>query len=347
MGSGESENMTYYDINNMTAFICDDEEKSLQSMRVVFQYVLYSLIFLLGLAGNGLMITVLLGRRCHLRITEIYLLHLALADLMLLFTFPFSMVESVAGWLFGNFLCKLVGLMKNLNILCGSFLLACIGFDRYLAIVHAVSSLQNRRQKTVHLTCIILWLVCLAFTMPDFVFLNVEEDVTNTSWLSCSYHHYGIDAHNWVLTSRVLGHVCFFLPLAIMSYCYTAVVVTLFKSQKSQAKQGAIRLALVVTFVFCLCWLPYNITLLIQTLVDLRVIMYESCRYHVLLQPILDVTKSLGFSHCCLNPFLYAFIGVRFRNELIRLLYKLTCRTRYYSGPRFSDATTSNSTIHS
>lgn len=336
----------YYDVN-MTGFTCDDEEKGLQSTRVAFQHVLYSLIFLLGVVGNGLMITVLLGRWRHLRITEIYLLHLALADLMLLFTFPFSMVESVAGWLFGKFLCKLVGLMKNLNILCGSFLLACIGFDRYLAIVHAVSSLQHRRRKTVHLTCIILWFVCLAFTMPDFVFLTVEEEVTNASWLSCSYHHYGIHAHNWVLTSRVLGHVCFFLPLAVMSYCYTAVVATLFKSQKSQAKQGAIRLALVVTFVFCLCWLPYNITLLIQTLVDLRVITYESCSYHVLLQPILDVTKSLGFSHCCLNPFLYAFIGVHFRNELIQLLYKLTCRTQRYSRPSISEVTTSNSTIHS
>lgn len=335
----------YYD-GNMTGFTCDEEEQGLQSIRVTFQHVFYSLILLLGVVGNCLMITVLMGHLRHLRITEIYLLHLALADLMLLFTFPFSMVDSVAGWLFGKFLCKLVGVMKNLNILCGSFLLACIGFDRYLAIVHAVSSFQNRRRKTVHLTCMILWLVCLAFTMPDFVFLTVEEEVSNASWLSCSYHHYGIHAHNWVLTSRVLGHVCFFLPLVVMSYCYTAVVVTLFKSQKSQAKKGAIRLALVITFVFCLCWLPYNVTLLIQTLVDLRVITYESCRYHVLLQPTLDVTKSLGFSHCCLNPFLYAFIGVRFRNELIQLLYKLTCRTRRYSRPSISEATTSNSTVH-
>ncbi|XP_074536253.1 C-X-C chemokine receptor type 5 [Halichoeres trimaculatus] len=337
---------SYYYDPNMTGFTCYDEEEGLQSTREVFQHVFYSLILLLGVVGNGLMITVLLGRRRHLRITEIYLLHLALADLMLLFTFPFSMVESVTGWLFGEFLCKLIGLMKNLHILCGSFLLACIGFDRYLAIVHAVSSLQNRRQKTVHLTCVTLWVVCFAFTMPDFVFLTVKEDVTNASWLLCLYHN-GIHAHNWVLTSRVLGHVCFFLPLAAMSYCYTAVVVTLFKSQKSQAKQGAIRLALVVTFVFCVCWLPYNITLLIQTLVDLQVITYESCRYRVLLEPVLEVTKSLGFSHSCLNPFLYAFIGVRFRNELKQLFYKLTCRTWRYSGPRFSDATTSNSTIHS
>ncbi|KAK2846671.1 hypothetical protein Q5P01_009670 [Channa striata] len=102
-----------------------------ESLDDLFQPILYSFIFLLGVAGNGLMITVLLRRLRFLRITEIYLLHLALADLMLLFTFPFEVVGCFSGWLFGGFLCKLIGLVKHLNIFCGSFLLACIGFDRY------------------------------------------------------------------------------------------------------------------------------------------------------------------------------------------------------------------------
>lgn len=322
----------------------------LQTFQAVIQPVLYSLIFLLGVAGNGLMITVLLRRWRLLRITEIYLLHLALADLMLLFTFPFDVVENATGWPFGNFLCKLTGLMKHLNLLCGSFLLACIGFDRYLAIVHAIPSMQSRRPRRVHQTCSFLWLVCLGLSIPNIVFLSVEGE---TEEASCFYHHYGIHANNWVLTSRVFDHLCFFLPLAAMSYCYTAVVVTLSKSQKSQAKQGAIRLALLVTLVFCFCWLPYNITLLIETMVDLKVIVFKSCRSYVLLEPVLGVTKSLGLSHCCLNPFLYAFVGVRFRNELLQLLCKLGCsrvcmpfiRGQGHSRPSISDGATTTSTI--
>ncbi|XP_073337322.1 C-X-C chemokine receptor type 5 [Pagrus major] len=306
-------------------FFCGNEDMDLQTFQVLFQTVLYSLIFLLGVAGNGLMITVLFRRWRLLRITEIYLLHLALADLMLLFTFPFDIIDNTTGWLFGNFLCKLIGLGKQLNLLCGSFLLACIGFDRYLAIVHAITSLQSRRRRTVHLTCTSLWLLCLALSMPNVVFLTVKGEGTDNSSFTCSFHDYEFHAHNWVLTMRVLDHVCFFLPLAVMSYCYTAVVVTLIKSQKSQAKQGAIRLALLVTLVFFFCWLPYNITSLIKTMVDLQVISYKECDLYVVLQPALYVTKSLGFSHCCLNPFLYAFVGVRFRNELIQLLCKLGC----------------------
>ncbi|XP_068441673.1 C-X-C chemokine receptor type 5 [Clinocottus analis] len=320
-------NSTYiYDNTNDTAFqTCDDEGAALRTFHAIFQPVLYILIFLLGVAGNGLMVTVLLRRWRRLRVTEIYLLHLAVADLMLLFTFPFDVVENIAGWLFGEFLCKVTGLVQNLNLHCGSFLLACIGFDRYLAIVHAIPSMQSRRPRIVHLTCITLWLVCLGLSIPNAVFLSVRADARQTSLLSCFYHNYGIYANNWVLTNTVLDHVCFFLPLAVMTYCYTAVVVTLCNSQKRQTKQGAIRLALLLTLVFFFCWLPYNVTLLIKTMVDMDVISYETCEPYVRLQPTVDVTKSLGLSHCCLNPFLYAFVGVRFRNELIQLLCKLGC----------------------
>ncbi|XP_018521008.1 C-X-C chemokine receptor type 5 [Lates calcarifer] len=348
--SSEGENATAYEdyYQNVTdgmVFICEEDGLGLQT----FDAVLYSFIFLLGVVGNTLMITVLLRRRRLLRITEIYLLHLALADLMLLLTFPFSVVNSVSGWLFGEFLCKLMGLMKNLNFLCGSFLLACIGFDRYLAIVHAIPSMRSRRPRAVHLTCISLWLVCLGLSVPNVVFLTVMQD---SSRLSCYYYLHSIHGHNWVLARRVLDHVCFFLPLAIMSYCYTAVVVTLCNSQKSQAKQGAIRLALVVTLVFCFCWLPYNITLLIKTMVDLDVISIESCESEDLLKAALDVTESLGFSHCCLNPFLYAFVGVQFRNELYQLLCELGCspvclrfiRAQGHSRPSISEGATTIST---
>ncbi|XP_038549152.1 C-X-C chemokine receptor type 5 [Micropterus salmoides] len=348
-GSEGPVNLTDYENytdDSTVEFDCPQNEMGLQTFYDVFKPVLYSLIFLLGVAGNGLMITVLLRRRHLLRITEIYLLHLALADLMLLFTFPFEAVDSAIGWVFGEILCKLIQVMKHLNLLCGSFLLACIGFDRYLAIVHAIPSMQSRRPRTVHLTCILLWLVCLGLSIPNVVFLSEIKG-------ACSYHHFGIHANNWVLTMRLFDHMCFFLPLAVMSYCYTAVVVTLCHSQKSQAKQGAIRLALLVTLVFCFCWLPYNVTLVVTTIVDLKFLTLNSCRSYSQLIVAYDVTKSLGFSHCCLNPFLYAFVGMRFRNELIRLLCHLGCgrvcmpfiRGQGHSRPSISDGATTTSNI--
>lgn len=320
---GETHEADYaYTEDNQT--YCGNQVGTLWSFKATFEALFYSCLFLLGVVANGLMMTVLVSRWRLLRISEIYLLHLAVADLLLLATFPFSIMENVIGWMYGDFLCKLVGLARQLNSLCGSFLLACIAIDRYLAIVHAVGSLHHRRRRTVHLTGISLWLVCLNISVPNLVFRTVTED-TNSSRLSCSFNDYGIHAHNWVLSIRALEHACFFLSLAVMAFCYSAVVVTLVKNPRGQTQQGAIRLALLLTLVFCVCWLPYNIASVLQTVDDLNGVASGSCETFLLLQGALVVTQSLGFSHCCLNPFLYAFVGVRFRNDLLRLLSRLGC----------------------
>ncbi|KAF4072137.1 hypothetical protein AMELA_G00270830, partial [Ameiurus melas] len=188
-------------------FTCDTEEKTMLPYHTVLQPLVYSMVFLLGLSGNGLLLMVLLQRRAHLRMTDIYLLHLALADLLLLFTLPFAVTQGLTGWVFGNFLCKLVGLLNHLNMVCGSLLLAGIGFDRYLAIVHVVSSLQTRRPQTVHLICALLWLFCFALCMPDTVFLSVEPRRKDHTWLQCQFNSYGTHAYNWSLVSRLLKHL--------------------------------------------------------------------------------------------------------------------------------------------
>lgn len=345
------ENYIYTDYNTSTD--CDEEDQVMEKFQHVFLPVFYTIIFLLGVVGNGLMITVLLRRRHRLRISEIYLLHLALADLMLLSIFPFELVTCFSGWIFGEFLCMLKGVLQEMNLFCGCLLLACIGFDRYLAIVHAIQSMQSRRPVTVHLTCILLWVFCLLLSLPNFVFLTVVKD-TNTSQLDCFHHRFEVHAHNWVVANRILKHMCFFFSLVVMSYCYGALALTLSKSQKSQAKQGAIRLAVLVTLVFCLCWLPFNVAILIRTIVEMDYVRFESCTSYTLLYQACDVTQSLGMSHCCLNPLLYAFVGVQFRNELVQLLCRLgfgrIClpfiRAEQHSRPSFSEGTTNSTNFN-
>lgn len=327
---------------------CDEEEEFLQNF--YFLPVLYSIIFVLGLFGNGLMIAVLLRRRRRLRITEIYLLHLAVADLLLIFTLPFSSVSNLAGWMFGSFFCMLNGTLENLNLLCGSLLLACIGFDRYLAIVHAVPSMQSRRPIVVHLMCASLWVLCLILALPNAVFLSVVQYDSYTP-PDCYYHRFDIHSHNWVIANRIIHHVCFFFSFGVMCYCYTMLAITLFHSQKSHAKKGAIRLALLLTLVFCFCWLPFNVASVFKTYEELRIATQNVCE-SVVLSQVYYATRCLGMSHCCLNPFLYAFVGMQFRNELVQLVCQLGCcrvwllynRASIHARPFVSEATTTNST---
>ncbi|XP_030621076.1 C-X-C chemokine receptor type 5 [Chanos chanos] len=306
-------------------FICDDVIQ-LQFFHTILLPLIYSAVFLFGITGNGLLLTVLLKRRDPLRITEIYLLHLAVSDLLLLVTFPFAVIQGLNSWVFGDFLCKLVGLLNRINFLCGSLLLACIGIDRYLAIVHAVTSLQSRRPRTVHQTCAVLWLISLVVSVPHMAFLGVTKSFNDPNRLVCTFHNHGLHANNWNLANRLITLMLgFLLPLVIMIYCYTAVVSTLCRSQRGLEKQGAIRLALLVTMVFCLCWLPYNLAIMVDTLVVLGILPEQSCWARARLAEGVSVTESIGYTHSFLNPILYAFVGVRFRADLLRLLYRSGC----------------------
>ncbi|KAJ8368658.1 hypothetical protein SKAU_G00086860 [Synaphobranchus kaupii] len=322
-----------------------DRAGELQAFHALFQPLAYGLMLLLGVTGNGLLLAVLLRRRSRLRVTEVYLFHLALADLLLLLTFPFSVAEIAVGWVFGDFLCAALGFLCRLNFFCGVLLLACISFERYLAVVHAVRSLQGRRPLNVHMTCAAVWLVSAGLSAPISAFLSVVEgQVDGAPWFACQLHRHGIHDSNWVLASRVLTHTLgFFLPLAVMSYCYGAVIVALCRSRhRSLEKHGAVRLALLVTAAFCLCWLPYNIAALVDTLITLKVVDVESCAGLTQANQALAVTESIGYAHCCLIPLLYAFQGVHFRRELRLLSRPGECCCAGWPGlpsPRLHSAT--------
>ncbi|XP_014397870.1 PREDICTED: uncharacterized protein LOC106726663 [Myotis brandtii] len=70
--------------------------------------------------------------------TDVYLLNMALADILFVLTLPFWAVTHATGqWVFSSALCKLVRGVYAVNFHCGMLLLACISLDRYVAIVQA------------------------------------------------------------------------------------------------------------------------------------------------------------------------------------------------------------------
>ncbi len=87
--------------------VCDQEAS--MYFDSIFIPVLYSVALVVGLVGNGLVLVVLWKKRLYLNVTDIFILHLSLADILLLLTLPFWAVEAVKGWIFGTVLCKLTG----------------------------------------------------------------------------------------------------------------------------------------------------------------------------------------------------------------------------------------------
>ncbi|XP_013911287.1 PREDICTED: C-X-C chemokine receptor type 5 [Thamnophis sirtalis] len=304
-------------------YLCPQAEGgSRQTFQSVLVPLVHLLIFLLGGLGNLLVVVILWRYRRSRTSTELFLLHFALANLLLLLTFPFGVVESLTGWVFGLFLCKLLSAANRMSFYASSLLLGCISVDRYLAVVCALQTFQRQRGLSIHLACLALWLLSFLLAMPDLLFTEVWVQSHNLS--ICHFREYGAHGINSWLAQRFLYHlVGFFLPLGLMCYCYTAIVRLLCRSQRLQ-RQKAVKVAIAVTSVFLLCWTPYNVVIFWDTLAKMEVT-GKSCTLDQGLSSAVVVSEVLAYSHCCLNPILYAFVGIRFRHDFCRILHDVGC----------------------
>ncbi|KAG8433892.1 hypothetical protein GDO86_012313 [Hymenochirus boettgeri] len=282
----------------------------------------YSLLFFLGMAGNVLVMVVLLQNRLRLQSTDVFLLHLAAADILLVVTLPFWAVQAVLGWLFGNVWCKFVASVFKVNFYACTFLLVCISCDRYLSIVYAIQIYKKHRSHLVHWSCALVWGLCIGLTVPDMIYFQAAFDY-RTNMMECQ-PVYGPTTKTWRVSTTFLYHILgFLLPLCFMLYCYTHIILTLLQTRGFK-KQKALRVIIAVVLTFFLCWTPYNIVALMATFNMLQ-LLADNCTLDRNIDMALSVTSGLCYFHCCLNPFLYAFVGAKFKMKFLELLNKMSC----------------------
>ncbi|CAL8247473.1 unnamed protein product [Lota lota] len=292
--------------------------------------VVYSLVFVLAIVGNILVLCVVAryrgsvsGRTCALSITDIFLLHLAVADLLLALSLPLFAVQWADKWIFGLVVCKISGGLFSLNRYSGILFLACISFDRYLAIVHAVRSGWKRPVWHAHVACALIWGICLGLSTVDVTFKQLSEvgALGQQGQLMCQTW-YTKNTMQWQvglqLISMVLGFV---LPLLVMLYCYVRIFRSLCNAPRRQ-KRKSLRLIVSLVSVFMLCWAPYNFFQLADSMEKLGMIS-GGCQFGRAVDIGIMVTESMGLSHCALNPLLYGFVGVKFRRELAKMVKEL------------------------
>ncbi|NP_001166887.1 C-X-C chemokine receptor type 1 [Cavia porcellus] len=291
---------------------CGGDLEILNSAALV---VVYVVVFLLSLLGNSLVMVVILCSQVTRSVTDVYLVNLAVADLLFALTLPIWAVNKEKGWIFGTPFCKIASLLKEVNFYSGILLLAAISMDRYLAIVHATHTLTQKRH-LVKFICMGIWVVSLTLSLPISLF---REAIRLQESIFVCYESLGTNTTMWRLVLRILPQFYgFILPLLIMLFCYGCTLRTLFKAQMGQ-KHRAMRVIFAVVLVFLLCWLPHNLVLLTDTLMRTRLI-EETCERRDHIDRALEVTEILGFLHSCLNPIIYAFIGQKFRHGLLKIL---------------------------
>ncbi|XP_067890831.1 C-X-C chemokine receptor type 2-like [Heterodontus francisci] len=279
--------------------------------------IIYSIVSILAVAGNSVVVMVILSAKYVRSSTDIYILNLTLSDLLFAFTLPFWAVYIVDGWIFGNFMCKAISVLQEVNFYSGILLLVCISVDRYLAIVCAIQYISSKRYLVKYI-CAAVWTVGIALSLPILLFRSVF--VTSDTNQTVCYNHSPKSSDNWRIGIRIVHHsIGFIIPLAIMLFCYGSTMKTLFRTRSHQ-KHKAMKVIIAVVLGFLICWLPYNVTVCTDTLLRASLIS-DGCNFRTQFDRVFFATQSLAFMHCCINPILYAFIGQKFRHHLVNLLY--------------------------
>ncbi|KAK5852506.1 hypothetical protein PBY51_006360 [Eleginops maclovinus] len=345
----DTSNQSYLDYND-TDFDYDligpCSPQNNHSVQLVVGPYVHSIICILGLVGNSLVIVTYALYKRTKSMTDVYLLNVAVADLLFVASLPFIVYNELSAWSMGPVACKLLRGSYSVNLYSGMLLLACISTDRYVAIVQVRRSFRLRSLAYSRLICAAVWALAGLLSLPSFYFYSwyqpshsrdafIDEKHSNSTAGAeyvCEFRfRYTTEAHTTkvALPSMQLA-VGFFLPLLVMVFCYSAIVGKLLRARNFQ-RHKAVRVVLAVVAVFVVCQLPYNLTLLYDTASMFRL---QSCEGADVLQAAKTVTQTLAYLHCCLNPVLYAFVGVKFRNHFRRIVQDLCCLGKRYIRPR-------------
>ncbi|XP_026216849.1 C-C chemokine receptor type 9 [Anabas testudineus] len=314
----ENGSTDYFDYNFGSSGMC--ERQWVRVFRGHYEPPLFWIIFILGAVGNLMVVWIYTTVRNRLKtMTDVYLLNLAVADLLFLCMLPFWAVDAIKGWDFGTGLCKMVSAVYKINFFSSMFLLTCISVDRYIAIVQVIKA-QNLKKKRLFyskLACLGVWCVSTVLALPEFIFAQVKPDTSGLSFCTLVYWN---NAYNRTKILVLVLQICmgFCLPLLVMFFCYSVIIRSLLQA-KSFEKHKALRVIFAVVFVFVLSQLPYNSLLIVEALQAANTTITD-CTTLTAVDVAGQIAKSLAYTHACLNPFLYVFIGVRFRQDLLRIM---------------------------
>ncbi|XP_003223436.1 cysteinyl leukotriene receptor 1 [Anolis carolinensis] len=277
----------------------------------------YSVISVLGFVENGFVLCVLIRTYHEKTSFQIYMLNLAISDLLFVFTLPLRVVYYVykGDWFFGDFLCRISSYTMYVNLYTSILFMTAMSFFRCIAIVFPIQNIHFITEKKAKVVSASIWIFVTLTTSP-FLLRGSHLDIeTNKS--KC----FEPPANGQMLKLVVLHYIAlvvgFIFPFVTIVICYTMIIRTLLKNalhKKEGSRKKAVCMMGIVTVVFLLSFTPYHI----QRTVHIHFMMRKdtSCEDMLYMQKSVVITLSLAAFNCCFDPLLYFFSGGNFRKRL-------------------------------
>ena len=254
------------------------------------------------------------------------IVNMAISDLLFpIFLFPLSLVEMQADtWLITETLhltlCKIGFFLLTVSATVSIQSLILITVDRFGAVVKPIrgSSLISRRLCLFFI--VVTWIVAIAANLPHFfAFKRVEHP---GGLVMCAIQK---SSASYYLLAYFIAF--FYIPFVLLIILYAIILIKLkqhahpgeqsaiAKEMRSRRNRNVLKMAIVIVFVFFLCWIPYITNRTILHFAPNSSIWF-SCNF--LLYDFF--TSFMAAANCAVNPIICLIFSSNYRQGLKRLV---------------------------
>ncbi|XP_030621423.1 teleost multiple tissue opsin 3a [Chanos chanos] len=262
--SNQSSNVSFGDV-----FIPPQDPSSLSRTGHTVVAVFLGFILLFGLLNNLLVLLIFAKFRSLWTPINLILLNISVSDILVcMFGTPFSFAASLYGrWLLGHHGCKWYGFANSLFGIVSLVSLSVLSYERYAAVLSSSKAdLSDFRKAWMYVAG--SWLYSLVWTLPPFLgWSSYGPEGAGTS-CSVQWQQRSANSVSYVVCLFVF---CLLLPLLLMVYCYSKILLIIrgvakINIMSAQRRENHI-LLMVLTMVSCylLCWMPYGVMALVAT----------------------------------------------------------------------------------
>ncbi|XP_050303843.1 cholecystokinin receptor type A-like [Anthonomus grandis grandis] len=196
---------------------------------------LYVVIFLLSIVGNTLVLFTLSKNKRMRTVTNVYLLNLAVADLLLgVFCMPFTLVGQVLrNFIFGEAMCKLIPYFQAVSVSVAVWTLVAISLERYFAICRPLKSRRWQTRSHASKMIAFVWTASLLWSGPIVLVSKLQSSLRGHKCRESWPTKNGEQMYNLFLDIILL-----LIPLLIMILAYFMIMEKLWRGLQKEIEHN-------------------------------------------------------------------------------------------------------------
>ncbi|XP_041637257.1 arginine vasopressin receptor 2, like [Cheilinus undulatus] len=267
------------------------------------------LVFVFATCGNLFFLATLFKKRKRNTRTQLFLLHLCLADLVVAFfqVLPQFLIEITHRFRGTDFLCRSVKYLQVVGMFASTYMIVAMAIDRYHAVCKPmVSFLKSSFRR--YLAIGAAWLISLAFSAPQlFIFSLQEVEENQFDCWATFIEPWGSRVYiSWITLS------VFALPAVILLHCQVRICTTIYFNMKKKALQAGragtkgvssamlktVKMTFVIILAYTVCWSPFFVVQLWSAWSPSSVPTQG---------PVFVIIMLLASLNSCTNPWIYLY----------------------------------------